>query len=294
MMRGTEAGRAGNREGGRAGSREQGGSEGRDPSWFDQPSTRPSPSPAEVRPQNLERESHGVRERAFRRRPQDGRRCHSKYFVSVSLCHKRGPPPTLSSEIRQGGPARGKRVHTFRGWCAPVRSPAESRVFPETWNARQTRCEKKWAAARDGCKRRPQEILFSLADRGVCFAATFHRRATHQQWARASRSQVSLQPECMRRALQISAESPRLPRSAHSLTSTRLYRLALFLRPTEKKMPQEVVRGTFDRRPGLSPSQEVIRGPFDRRPGPSPTACAVPRIGDGYRKLSLSRAELIF
>ena len=154
-----------------------------------------------------------MRERAFGRRPQDGRRCHSKYFVSVSLCHKRGPPPTLSSEIRQGGPARGKRVHTFRGWCAPVRSPAESRVFPETWNARQTRCEKKWAAARDGCKRRPQEILFSLADRGVCFAATFHRRATHQQWARASRSQVSLQPECMRRALQISAESPRLRRS---------------------------------------------------------------------------------
>ena len=130
---------------------------------------------------NLERESHGVRERAFGRRPQDGRRCHSKYFVSVSLCHKRGPPPTLSSEIRQGGPARGKRVHTFRGWCAPVRSPKESRVFPETWNARQTRCEKKWAAARDGCKRQPQEILFSLADRGVCFAATFHRRATHQQ-----------------------------------------------------------------------------------------------------------------
>ena len=63
---------------------------------------------------NLERESHGVRERAFGRRPQDGRRCHSKYFVSVSLCRKRGPPPTLSSEIRQGGPARGKRVHTFR------------------------------------------------------------------------------------------------------------------------------------------------------------------------------------
>ena len=222
-MRGTEAGRAGNREGGRAGSREQGGSEGRDPSWFDQPSTRPSPSPAEVRPQNLERESHGVRERAFRRRPQDGRRCHSKYFVSVSLCHKRGPPPTLSSEIRQGGPARGKRVHTFRGWCAPVRSPKESRVFPETWNARQTRCEKKWAAARDGCKRRPQEILFSLADRGVCFAATFHRRATHQQWARASRSQVSLQPECMRRALQISAESPVASLSAHSLTASRAF-----------------------------------------------------------------------
>ena len=42
-------------------------------------------------------------------------------------------------------------------------------------------------------------------------------------------------------------------------------------RQTEKKVPQE-----------------VVRGPFDRRPGLSPTACAVPRIGDGYRKLSLT------
>ena len=47
--------------------------------------------------------------------------------------------------------------------------------------------------------------------------------------------------------------------------------LFFFCRQTEKKMPQE-----------------VVRGPFDRRPGLSPTACAVPRIGDGYRKLSLT------
>ena len=121
-------------------------------------------------------ERKGFRSPAARRPPLP-----LKIFCLCLTLPQERAPPTLSSEIRQGGPARGKRVHTFRGWCAPVRSPKESRVFPETWNARQTRCEKKWAAARDGCKRRPQEILFSLADRGVCFAATFHRRATHQQ-----------------------------------------------------------------------------------------------------------------
>ena len=49
----------------------------------------------------------------------------------------------------------------------------------------------------------------------------------------------------LRRALQISAESPVASLSAHSLTASRglwggpprLYRLALFFLPTEKKMP---------------------------------------------------------
>ena len=58
--------------------------------------------------------------RAFGRRPQDGRRCHSKYFVSVSLCHKRGPPPTLSHFGDPTGRAGQGKERPYLPWvvCA--------------------------------------------------------------------------------------------------------------------------------------------------------------------------------
>ena len=77
---------------------------------------------------NLERESHGVRERAFGRRPQDGRRCHSKYFVSVSLCHKRGRRLLCLRRSGREGMSAGRAAP--RGRYARWGKAGELRITP--------------------------------------------------------------------------------------------------------------------------------------------------------------------